>query len=78
MHLISPCSGNKAGSLENVDEWTDYTFIPNKSLADPMTSVLVYCQGGCREEEGGHIAYAGGNVNWVEKAEFDETIAGLR
>ncbi len=73
-----PCSKSQPGELSKVDQWSGYTFIPNRSMMDPRDTILAYCSPDCWGGKGGHIAYLGGNVSWHSAEEFYDLVAGLK
>lgn len=75
--FVSTCSGKTPGELSQVDQWSDYTLVPNLTMADPTDSVLVYGDPECWGGDGGYIAFLGGNVAWFERDEFYRMVSGL-
>jgi len=61
-----PGSGNRAGDIKTVDEWTDYVYLSGLSESVPPDTILMYCPPKNHEWEFGNILFADGHVEAFE------------
>jgi prepilin-type processing-associated H-X9-DG protein len=63
---ICMSSGHKPGSITNISDWTDYTFIPNSGT----NMVLAFCPPKNHGGKGGNIMFVDGSVCWYSAEPF--------
>jgi len=67
--FICPRSGNKPGTIETVDGWTDYVYISGLSETNSPSEILMYCPIENHGGEGGNILFLDGHVEWFNAEE---------
>jgi len=68
--FICPSSGHRAGSLSNVNEWTDYAYVSGLTEVDPSGCVHLFCPPENHRGEGGMATFIDGHVEWLPAADF--------
>ena len=68
-----PSSERKPGSIDTVDEWTDYVLVTNVAAASAADLVLAYCKPKKHlKRNGANVLFVDGSVIWVSARDFDQ------
>ena len=62
--FICPSTRNRAGNLNNIQDWTDYAYVAGLSEADHAACVMAFCPPENHKEEGAIVMFLGGQVQW--------------
>jgi prepilin-type processing-associated H-X9-DG protein len=76
--FVCPATGKQPGDFSSVDEWSDYTLVPNRSQSDPSSAVLAFSKPECYPGKGGNILMVDGAVQWSEFEKYNELTAEFR
>jgi hypothetical protein len=64
-------AGKEPGDMTNVDKWTDYVLVPNRTLNDPGDAVLAVTKPDCLRDRGGNVLFVNGSVRSCDQDEYD-------
>jgi len=68
--FVCPATGKQPGDFSSIDEWSDYTLVPNRSQSDPGDTVLAFSKPHCYQDKGGNIVFVDGHVRWCPIEEY--------
>ena len=65
-YFVCPCSGHAAGSMTNVEDWTDYIYLSGRHMDNTMLLdvATLICPPENHGGQFGHVVWGGG---WVER-----------
>lgn len=63
---ICPSSRTKSGTMDTVDQWSDYILVTNLNAAMASDLVLAYCKPGNHTNAGINVLAIDGSVMWQE------------
>jgi len=76
--FVCPATDKQPKDFSSVDEWSDYTLVPNRSQADPMSAVLAFSKPECYPNKGGNVLRVDGAVRWCDIEEYNALTAEFR
>lgn len=75
--FLTQASKRKPGDLADVDAWSDFVLVPNRTERDPADTVLAFSKPGCYPKGGGIVVTVGGAVFRLDRDEYERRTAGL-
>ena len=77
--FICPSSGRKPGPMSQVDQWSDYIMVTNRTASDG-DKVLIYEMPDCHKDDGGggNVVYVDGRGRWLDADEYRRVTEGLK
>lgn len=75
--FLSAATKREPGDLADVDAWSDFVLVPNRTQNDPSDTVLAFTKPGCYRGRGGAVLTVGGAVFWLQREEYERRTAGL-
>ena len=75
--FLTTASKRQPGDLADVDTWSDFVLVPNRTERDPTDTVLAFSKPGCYPKGGGIAVTVGGAVFRLDRDEYARRTAGL-
>lgn len=73
--FVCPGSGNKPGSLNNVEDWMDYIYVSGQGPSTPAGVPIFICPPEHHKNLGGCVLDSDHSTRWVSKPEIDSIIS---
>lgn len=68
--FVCPASGHNVGSISNVNEWTDYVYVPGLKAYTPLSTVHAFCLPEYHDGKGAHVLRLDCSVRWYDAESF--------
>lgn len=72
--LLSPRL-HHSPAASNIDSWAHYTLVPGRKQSDPPGTVVAFAP---YDKRGGCVIYAHGWTEWLNHADYQETVSRLQ
>jgi len=76
--FICPHSGQKAGPLALVDQWTDYVLVTNVSPTSHSDLIQAYCKPENHNGIGCNLLYVDGSTTWANEPDFSNLTCNVK
>lgn len=75
--FVCPGSGTQAGSVTNLDHWTDYIYVVDSRPERALEMPLILCPPINHSGKLGGVVDGAGYVTWMQRSEFDSLLENL-
>jgi hypothetical protein len=69
--FICTLTGKQEGTIETVDQWSDYILVPGLTTNDPPGTILAY-ERLRNHKEGGNVLSLDGSVEWRSAKDYSQ------